>query len=113
MTKQSPIKRAARALAEELAMHLDLDDASFEPVLEKAARAMLMAVREPSPKMIDAGAVAIAKQFTDPWDVLSPDEEEALGLKVDGEDAFEGANVRLAPFSKEAWQAMIDAALEE
>lgn len=76
-------------------------------------RIVLTAIREPSEAMKVAGGTSIAGQFTDPWDVLSSREEEALGLEVDGDDAYLGANDRLAPYASEAWQSMIDAALGE
>ena len=63
--------------------------------------------------MNQAGGASIANQFTDPYDVLSPHEEEALGLEVDGPDAFEGADKRLAPYAADCFTAMIDAALSE
>lgn len=124
----SPIERATRAIKDALMDGLgrggisyqvgESDDGKqtheYHGVLfpDEIARAVLEAIREPSEAMADKGGASIAGQFTDPWDVLSPEEEEALGLEVDGDDAYLGANERLAPYASEAWRAMIDAAMQ-
>ncbi|MET0375639.1 MAG: hypothetical protein ABW128_15455 [Rhizorhabdus sp.] len=99
------MERAARALVERYSLS--------EETAKAAARAVIQAIREPGKGVALSGGYGIANQFTDPWDVLSPDEEEALGLEIDGPDAFLPANERLSDYAVEAYQAMIDAILSE
>lgn len=77
------------------------------------ARAVIAAMRTPTPDMVSGGGLALATEFTDPWDVLSPEEEKAFGFEEDGEDAYDEACKRMEVFAPPMWSAMIDAALRE
>lgn len=78
---------------------------------EDVAKAAIEAMRNPTLHMVHAGSVSIANQFTDPFDVLNSNEEEALGLEVEGLDSYAGADERLTHFAEDAWKDMIDTAL--
>lgn len=110
-SRESPLGKAATAIQEYHHARGKLRP-SYQEALDQA-RAVVQAIREPDDKIADRGAISIANQFTDPFDVLSPEEEEALGLVVDGDDAYLSASERLRPYVIEAWQTMIDAMLAE
>src|SRR5690606_16267046 len=66
---------------------------------------LLDEMKAPDEAMRSAGGVAIATEFTDPFDALSPDEAGALGV----DDDMEPAEKHMRPFAAAAFTAMIDA----
>lgn len=89
---QSPLERATLAvkslITDEMGMPF-VDTDPMPPIAWEIARAVLEAIREPSDRMTDAY-----------WD------------EVEGFPYFTGASENY-PLATDAWQAMIDAALEE
>ena len=72
-----------------------------------AVDGLCLVPKEPTQAMIDAGGVALATEFTDPWDALSEEEERVFGLEV---GSFDEAGKRLTVFIEPAWTAMLAAA---
>lgn len=105
------VERAAQAMRDKAA---ELDLENDEDAWLLLARAALLAIRVPDEFMLDAGGDKIAAHFTeDPSDYLPREVEALLGFEPDSDDQFEGAGRRMAPMALEAWQAMLDDALEE
>lgn len=91
---QSPLERAAQAIR--ITLHLATN--SEREAADRAARAALEAMREPSEAMVLAGA---GYQFA------------PTGLAELYGDDFDPVARREAMLATERWQAMIDAALAE
>lgn len=98
MAEQSPLERAARALSEANGVDPDyIDEGADEPYwkcLVEDARAVLMAVREPSEAML-------------------PDPHNTDTALYRAARLMEDESVSTAEAAAAMWQAMIDAALNE
>lgn len=107
----TPLERAARALAEADAKgRANLYDANPE-LYTRLARAVLMAVREPDKKVLEAGAFVIASNLNgDPYDVVDGRLDEATGNDY---REYDTAIEAFRDDASESFTAMIDAILAD
>lgn len=74
-------------------------------------RAVLTAIREPGAEVINKGGVGFCSRWVDPWDEMTDEEREMLGLPAEPSDRMEPACGAVSPIVSRTWAAMIDAIL--
>lgn len=121
----TPLERAAAAVRDTLQKQADQSGSwiteqhpdtrvwSYEGEIPDTAivRAVLTAIREPGAEVINKGGVGFCSRWVDPWDEMTDEEREMLGLPGEPSDRMEPACEAVSPIVSRTWAAMIDAIL--